>query len=83
MAAETELKIQVDVDGTRKLDQLERKIRSLERTVDRLGTRSTRVFKDYGRQMEDTLGQSAGKWKRHFDDLDSLCLLYTSPSPRD
>ena len=46
MAAETELKIQVDVDGTRKLDQLERKIRSLERTVDRLGTRSTRVFKD-------------------------------------
>ncbi len=72
MAAETELKIQVDVDGTRKLDKLERKIRSLERTVDRLGTRSTRVFKNYGSQMDNTLGKSSGKWKKHFDDLDSL-----------
>ena len=72
MAAETELKIQVDVDGTRKLDKLERKIRSLERTVDRLGTRSTRVFKNYGSQMDNTLGKSTGKWKKHFDDLDSL-----------
>ncbi len=72
MAAETELKIQVDVDGTRKLDRLERKIRSLERTVDKLGMKSTRVFRDYGRTMENTIGKSSGKWKRHFDDLDGL-----------
>ena len=72
MAAETELKIQVDVDGTRKLDRLERKIRSLERTVDKLGMKSTRVFRDYGRTMEDTIGKSSGKWKKHFDDLDGL-----------
>jgi hypothetical protein len=72
MAAETEVKIQVDVDGTRKLDRLERKIRSLERTVDKLGAKSTRVFKNYGSQMENTLGKSAGKWKRHFDDLDTV-----------
>ena len=72
MAAETELKIQVDVDGTRKLDRLERKIRSLERTVDKLGMKSTRVFRDYGKTMEDTIGKSSGKWKKHFDDLDGL-----------
>ena len=72
MAAETKLTVGVDVDGARKLDQLARKIRKLEDDVTRLGMKSTRVFQNYGRTMEDTLGKSTGKWKRHFDDLDSL-----------
>ena len=72
MAAETKLTVGVDVDGARKLDQLARKIRKLEDDVTRLRMKSPRVFQNYGRTMEDTLGKSTGKWKRHFDDLDSL-----------